>query len=275
MFSLSHKDLTKLKMCIYLFCNFSERFNCKGNVKSMYSDYASGIAFLIKIQSLKSNKKGYQCILFVRNRLDVLVWRFEWQIIKCTLTYQGLAAARRVRLRPSGVPACMHVSSMGLDKKRRPWFRFESFCEVCCYTCPLLTKLHNIFNAMSLLHVSTRGRKRHTRIMSGWTKLMFDYLRENATYFFQVWYTTSCNIWHLNMNSACVCVCVGGHFNVDALLKWHNYVLESDLSNKNWFSTPLWQQSGYFLNQIFYVCLPLPVLSITIYDKHRNTVHLL
>jgi len=52
-FSLSHKDLTKLKMCIYLFCNFSERFNCKGNVKSMYSDYASGIAFLIKIQSLK------------------------------------------------------------------------------------------------------------------------------------------------------------------------------------------------------------------------------
>lgn len=45
-------------MCIYLFCNFSERFNCKGNVKSMYSDYASGIAFLIKIQSLKSNKKG-------------------------------------------------------------------------------------------------------------------------------------------------------------------------------------------------------------------------
>lgn len=58
MFSLSHKDLTKLKLCIYLFCNFSERFNCKGNVKSMYSDYASGIAFLIKIQSLKSNKKG-------------------------------------------------------------------------------------------------------------------------------------------------------------------------------------------------------------------------
>ncbi len=77
MFSLSHKDLTKLKMCIYLFCNFSERFNCKGNVKSMYSDYASGIAFLIKMQSLKSNKKGYQCILFVRNRFDVLVWRFK------------------------------------------------------------------------------------------------------------------------------------------------------------------------------------------------------
>lgn len=45
--------LTKIwrKMCIYLFCNFSEEFNCKGNVKSMYSDYASGIAFLIKTSS--------------------------------------------------------------------------------------------------------------------------------------------------------------------------------------------------------------------------------
>ncbi len=73
----------------------------------------------------------------------------------------------------------------------------------------------------------------------------------------------------------CVCVCVGGHFNVDALLKWHNYVLESHLSNKNWFSTPLWQQRGCFLNQICYVCLPFPVLSITIYDKHWNTVNLL
>lgn len=46
-------SLTKIwrKMCIYLFCNFSEEFNCKGNVKSMYSDYASGIAFLIKTKS--------------------------------------------------------------------------------------------------------------------------------------------------------------------------------------------------------------------------------
>lgn len=44
----SHKDLKKDKMCIYLFCNFSENLTCKGNVKSMYSEYASGIAFLIK-----------------------------------------------------------------------------------------------------------------------------------------------------------------------------------------------------------------------------------
>lgn len=54
-------SLTKIwrKMCIYLFCNFSEEFNCKGNVKSMYSDYASGIAFLIKTNSSIKWWKGW------------------------------------------------------------------------------------------------------------------------------------------------------------------------------------------------------------------------
>lgn len=59
----SHTKIWRKTMCIYLFCNFSEEFNCKGNVskkknkrrrrrrKSMYSDYASGIAFLIKTNS--------------------------------------------------------------------------------------------------------------------------------------------------------------------------------------------------------------------------------
>lgn len=45
-------------MCIYLFCNFSEEFNCKGNVKSMYSEYASGIAFLIKNKLFNQMMKG-------------------------------------------------------------------------------------------------------------------------------------------------------------------------------------------------------------------------
>lgn len=118
----------------------------------------------------------------MRNRLDVLVWRFKWQIIKCTLTYQGLIAARRVRLRQSDGPACMHVSSMGLDKKRRPWIRFESFCKVCFYTCPLLTKLHNIWDEYLMqchFYMCPQEWDRETRShhVCGWTKLMFDYLR--------------------------------------------------------------------------------------------------
>lgn len=48
-------------MCIYLFCNFSDDFNCKGNVKSMYSDYASGIAFLNKKKLFK--QMSHQAVL--------------------------------------------------------------------------------------------------------------------------------------------------------------------------------------------------------------------
>ena len=64
-------------MCIYLFCNFSEEFNCKGNVKSMYSDYASGIAFLIKTNSSIKTMKGVDatgaCVWSTADGLCILV----------------------------------------------------------------------------------------------------------------------------------------------------------------------------------------------------------
>lgn len=160
----------------------------------------------------------------MRNRLDVLVWRFKWQIIKCTLTYQGLIAARRVRLRQSDGPACMHVSSMGLDKKRRPWIRFESFCEVCFYTCPLLTKLHNIWDEYLMqchFYMCPQEWDRETRShhVCGWQNWCL--IIWGTPLIFQVWYTTSWNIWHLIINSACLC---WGYFifSVDASLKWHD-----------------------------------------------------
>jgi len=149
----------------------------------------------------------------VRNRLDILVWRFKWQIIKCTLTYQGLIAARRVRLRESDGPVCMHVPSMGLDKKRRPWIRFESFFKVCLYTCPLLTKLHNIWDEYLMqchFYMCPQEWDRETcsHHVCGWTKLMFDYFR-NATWFFRydIQFCETYYIWLLIL-----LVCVGGIF---------------------------------------------------------------
>lgn len=51
----SHKDLKK---CAYIYSVISvKNLTCKGNVKSMYSDYASGIAFLIKNKLLNQIKR--------------------------------------------------------------------------------------------------------------------------------------------------------------------------------------------------------------------------
>lgn len=75
-------SLTKIwrKMCIYLFCNFSEELNCKGNVKSMYSDYASGIAFLIKSSSLIKWWKGWchgdLCGALYWQGVNLVSWKF-------------------------------------------------------------------------------------------------------------------------------------------------------------------------------------------------------
>lgn len=77
-------SLTKIwrKMCIYLFCNFSEEFNCKGNVKSMYSDYASGIAFLIKTNSSIKWWKGW-C------HGNLCVWSC-WQALYLVSCFNGM-----------------------------------------------------------------------------------------------------------------------------------------------------------------------------------------
>ena len=60
----------KKSVHIYLFCNFSENFNCKGNVKSMYSDYPYGIAFLIKL--FNPTEKGATADRFVLSTVVVV-----------------------------------------------------------------------------------------------------------------------------------------------------------------------------------------------------------
>lgn len=192
-FSLSHKDLTELKMCIYLFCNFSERFNCKGNVKSMYSDYASGIAFLIKIQSLKSNKKkgtNAYCLW----ELDVSVWCFEWEVIQCTLTIKV-----SLLLGESGwdilmfPPVCMCRRWLWTTKGDLG-IRFESFCEVCFYTCLLLSEWHNNIQDEYLMqchfYMCPQEGERETHHVCGTGKVDVWLIEEiYTTYFLQVWYT--------------------------------------------------------------------------------------
>lgn len=146
-------------MCIYLFCNFSERIHCKGNVKSMYSDYASGIDFLIKIQSLKSNKKGTNA--YCLWDLHVLVYPAK-PIPKCALTCIGVTAAIRVRLRRVPASICavrMRKGDLALD---------ESFCKVCFSACQYLwTALHKLWVwDVTFTSVHKREKERHPHSLS-------------------------------------------------------------------------------------------------------------